>query len=330
MACKDIVSSRGRGFRLDSRRPFIDKWEAAIPFAGHEQIRQGRDLTLTPPGVVSQERLWPPQSFVKLGDHRVHYAAAGRGPALVLVHGFAGYSFTWRRNLDALGQRFRVYALDLPGFGYSDRPPGYPYSIRAAADLIQQFADAVGERQVCLVGHSWGGAASLLCAASDPALVRKLVLAAPVNPFDRHLVKWLAVGGTPVLADVALHGARLAIRSLAAWLLRHVIYGDPRRVTDETIEGYVGPLRHPTTVTVFRRTFAAWDLESINAALPNVSQPVMLLWGDRDRVVRPESSGPLAAALRAELRIVANCGHLLPEEAPEIFDHLLLEFLLRD
>ncbi len=275
---------------------------------------------------MPQERLWPPENFLLVQGRRIHYRVRGSGPALLLVHGFLGYSFSWRRNLEELARYFRVYALDLLGFGYSDRPRDYPYTFSAAAEQISEFACGVGESEIFLAGHSMGGAAALLCAARYPNLVRGLLLLAPVNPFGRRSRWLIRLVGAPLLGHLILHAARLVAWPLAGFLLRR-LYGDPTQVDADTVEGYAGPLEGIESVRVLRRMYAAWDVESVRAALPSVRQPALLLWGDRDRTVSPDSARPLAAALRARLEIIPGCGHLPNEEAPEVVNRLCVEFL---
>ena len=276
---------------------------------------------------MPHERLWPPESFLSVQGHQFHYRVQGNGPALILVHGLAGYSFSWRRNLEELARRFRVYALDLVGAGYSDRPRDYPYSFSAVALQITEFARAAGEREIFLAGHSLGGAGALLCAARFPELVRGLVLLAPVNPFSRQRRFLIRLGGMPVLGHLILHTGRLFAQPLTGFVLRHRLYGDPKRVDRDTIAGYAHPLEVFASVEVLRRTFAAWDLDSLHAALPLIKQPALLIWGDRDRTVSPDSAPLLAAALRAQLEIIPGCGHLPAEEAPEVVNRLILQFL---
>ena len=270
---------------------------------------------------------WPAQHFAEVNGRRVHYVAAGEGPPLILVHGLLGYSFSWRRNVAALARHFRVYAPDLPGWGYSDCPADNGYSFNHAAASIADFAGAVGEARVALVGHSLGGAAALICAAREPRLVERLVLLAPVNPFSGRARIRIALGGAPVLGHLIRGAARTLLRPLARIELKYRLYGDPRQVDDETVEGYIAPLRRPETVRVLQRTFAAWDPRQVGTLLPAVHQPVLLLWGARDRVVEPASARSLVNALpRAELAVFPGVGHELPEEAPGEVNRRIIRF----
>lgn len=266
------------------------------------------------------------RNSVTLQGHRIHYIVRGHGRGLVLIHGLFGHSFSWRRNLDALAAHFRVYALDLPGFGYSDRPRAYSYSFASAAELVREFAASQGESRIGVVGHSMGGAVALLCAANFPDLVERLALVSPVNPFATRGRVRIAIGGTPVLGHALLAAGRVLGTPLGAFLLRYRLYGDPKALDQETIEGYMQCLRGPRLIRAIRRVFSAWDVESVRRALPTVRQPALLIWGARDRVVPVSSAHALASALGAPLQIIPAAGHLANEEAPDQVNRLLIDF----
>ncbi len=270
---------------------------------------------------------WPPERFVVLSGKRIHYYVRGSGPALILIHGLLGYSFSWRRNLEPLARQFRVYALDLPGLGYSERWQS-PTTFLSAVELLREFAGAVGEDRVLLAGHSYGGAAALVAAARFPTLVLGLALLAPLNPLAPG-AGWRARLAASPLGDPILRLAQRYSRPLARWLLRHRLLGDPSRLEEEAVEGYLERLQDPACVGVVRQMLAAWDREVVRAALPLIRQPVLILWGGRDRVVPLSSGRRLARALDARLEVLPHCGHLVQEEAAAEVNRLLLEFFGR-
>ncbi len=264
---------------------------------------------------------------VAVSGCRIYFVAGGSGtPAVVLVHGLAGHLFSWRENLPAIADKRRVYALDLPGFGGSRAGDAYDYSFTAAADVIAGFCREMKEARVVLVGHSLGGAAALLCAARYPDSVERLVLLAPVNPFDTGLQRRIALGAHPVLGRFILRAAQPFTRILTAQILRRRLYAN--KVPDAaTIRGYAEPLERANAVDVLQRTYRAWDLESLRRALPLVRQPVLLIWGERDRIVAPQSARRLGEELKAELHILPACGHLPAEECPEEVNRLIVDWL---
>ena len=122
---------------------------------------------------------------------RMRYLRAGSGPALILLHGLMGYSFSWRYAMPALAPYATVYALDMLGAGFSDRPRGIDHSMRGTALRVVRFAQNLGLSSFDLLGTSRGGAVAMAVAAecvsdrTNPQ-VRKLVLVCPVNPYSAH------------------------------------------------------------------------------------------------------------------------------------------------
>src|SRR2546430_11192364 len=105
----------------------------------------------------------------------LHYIVAGRGPAVVLVHGLGGFAESWRHTTRALADRTTVYALDLPGFGASAKPPAR-YRLSYFASALHGFMEVLGIREASLVGHSLGAAAAVTYALTHPARVERLAL----------------------------------------------------------------------------------------------------------------------------------------------------------
>ncbi|HVZ16041.1 MAG TPA: alpha/beta hydrolase, partial [Terriglobales bacterium] len=252
------------------------------------------------------------------------------GPPILLIHGLMAYSFSWRFAIPALAPVRTVYAPDLLGTGYSDHPSDIDYSITAAADRLWNFLDQLDVTNVDIVGSSLGGGIAVRMAASQPERVKKLVLAAPVNPWSRHgrlIVRMLATqpGGKMFIAFVPLIQA-----SGELWLKR--LFGDPKRICPGTLEGYSSPLLETSAwnyglaiMANFRQDLD--DLQRDYAALAN--KPVMLIWGTCDRAVHFSSAKEIMKRIpNARLEAMRGVGHIPYDEAPEEFNRLLLDFLL--
>lgn len=113
--------------------------------------------------------------FVSIDGLRTYYRVAGSGPAVVLLHGLGSSHLTWDTTIDVLAEHFTVYTLDLPGFGYSDKPAAYA-SARQEAAFVKRFLAGLGVERATVIGHSMGGAAALWLAAEHPNRVERLVL----------------------------------------------------------------------------------------------------------------------------------------------------------
>jgi pimeloyl-ACP methyl ester carboxylesterase len=268
---------------------------------------------------------------VRLDGAWVPFERAGEGPALLLVHGLLGYSFSWRYAIPKMAEQFTVYAPDLPGAGFSELPPGMDCKLEACAQRLLQFMDATGIEDCRLLGTSHGGAVAIMAAALDPRRIRALILVAPVNPWSAH-GKVLSVMLSRVLPAAAFVRAAPRLRSLQEFYFRRM-YGDSRRILPETIAGYLKPLLGPDPFRYGLAVLRSWnrDLRRLEWALPRISQiPTLLVWGTRDGAVDPASAIPLRQQFRdCELRMMAGIGHLPYEEAPEEFNQAIGEFLGR-
>ena len=155
--------------------------------------------------------LQPTHSFeehwITLDGARMRYLRSGIGPPLLLVHGLLGYSFSWRFAIPALSEHATVYAVDMLGVGFSDRPPRLDCCLRASAERLLRFLDSAAIVSCDLLGTSHGGAVAMMAAAIAPERIRRLILVAPVNPWSPHgrfLAQFLS---GPVISKVLLQAA---------------------------------------------------------------------------------------------------------------------------
>jgi pimeloyl-ACP methyl ester carboxylesterase len=256
-------------------------------------------------------------------------------PAVVFIHGLLGYSFSWRHNLEFFARHRDVYAMDLLGIGYSDRPlPGTAdFGMPATASRLLDFLRTLGHSQIDLVGTSHGGAIAMLAASqerSSPApLIRRLVLADPANPFMTNARFRLAFFGSAFGRTIlrALHTNSQTLHSTALGRM----YADESRVTQETRDGYevnLADMRSYQYALEIVRTFRG-DMQQLREALPSIADiPTLLLWGSEDQVVSPQSGLQLRECFRnAQYTVIPDAGHLPYEEAPAEFNRIVLQFL---
>ena len=277
------------------------------------------------------------EHWLELADGRMRYLKAGSGPALILIHGLMGYSFSWRFTIPALAPFATVYAIDNLGAGLSPANEGMDCAVRATAERVLQFADALGIRDFDLLGTSHGGGVAIMVAAvlaegrterSDSCLHR-LILVAPVNPWSPH-GKRLA----PFLGSA--FGSLLFLSAFERWPSLHDLglrrlFGDGARIPPDSLEGYRIPIQKNHVFRHALRIVNNWttDLAELERALPKIRDyPTLLIWGTRDRAVHFQSAEPLRQNFR-DVSLVAfeGVGHLPYEEAPEDFNRALVEFL---
>lgn len=268
------------------------------------------------------------ERFARVEGHRMRYLTAGSGPPLVLIHGIVAYSFAWRFNLLPLSRFFTVYAPDLLNLGFSDRVPGLAADLASTADRLLAFMDSAGVNSAHVAGSSHGGAAAIVTAAKSPERVKRLVLNAPANPWSRGTNRVIGFYRTWIghrFASIAPYGPM----PLHRWAYVRM-YGDPSRLTAGTVEANAGTWRIPGTMGHAMAIVQGWsrDMDLVAASLEKVTAPVLLLWGDRDRVVDPASAPMVQQRLpNARLTIIPGAGHLPYEEVPDEFNRMVGEFL---
>jgi pimeloyl-ACP methyl ester carboxylesterase len=265
---------------------------------------------------------------------RVRYLRAGSGPALLLVHGLLGYSFSWRFTMPALAQHATVYAIDLLGTGFSDRPPGLDCSFKASAQRLLQFIDKTGEDKTglsrCdLLGTSHGGAVAMMAAALAPDRIRRLILVDPVNPWSAHGKRLTAFLSNPLIAPLFVN-LTPHVRSLHEYYHRRM-FGDPRHIPPDSLEGYRKPMRIPGSWEYALTVARSWnrDLRELESVLPRIADlPTLLIWGSLDTAVDPASAAQLKQRFKnCRLVMFEGVGHLPYEEVPEEFNRAVAEFL---
>jgi 2-hydroxymuconate-semialdehyde hydrolase len=265
-----------------------------------------------------------PGQNVEVDGVHLHYVEAGNGPPLLLLHGLNGSTFSFRLLMPCLTPHFRTIALDLMGFGYSDRPQHRDYSLGAQARLVAGFLDTLGIEKAAVLGHSLGGAVAMHLALEFPERVDRLILASSAS--DTELRRGLRSSRLvrpllPVVAAFTVQNQRFRRMSL-----RSACY-DPAFITPEIVEGYIGPtrvrghLRALGSLMVDRRKDMSLDPSTI-------SQPVLIIWGAADRWLPASHAERLRALIpNSRVTVIENAGHLVLEEQPEEAAHDIIDFL---
>src|SRR5579862_7503816 len=274
------------------------------------------------------------ECWMDFDGSRMRYLRAGSGPALILLHGLMGYSFSWRFAMSALAPYRTVYALDMLGAGFSDRPR-IDHSMRATALRVLKFAERLRLSSFDLLGTSRGGAVAM-CAASEcidrgKPKVQSLILVAPVNPYSAHGRRLAAFAGSG-FGSVIVRGILESIPSLYPyWHGR--MFGDHHRIPADSLEGYKAPLRIPGLFDHALGIVSTWgaDLRELEALLPKLSTiPTLLMWGTKDPAVYFSSMESLARTFpKAEQVMFPGVGHLPYEECAEEFNRALIKFLCK-
>ncbi len=286
--------------------------------------RQRRELLNALPG-DSGEYAWP------LGN--IAYQVRGEGPSLVLVHGIGAgeSSYEWRHNFDPLSEQFRVFALDLPGFGRSARR-----DLNYTADLyvlaLMDFLRDVVRQPAFVVASSLSGAFAAKLAFLRPELIERLVLVGPtgLEQLQNRPPVWsqLSYGalslpaiGTGIYNGIASYGY------LEAYL-RQNLYLDPARVTPALVEHYYQSAHQPGGPYALRSFIAGLLNCDLTRIYPELAQPILIAWGRYAKISPVENATAfLEQNPNARLRTFENSGMLPHDEEFEAFNAAIVDFL---
>jgi len=256
--------------------------------------------------------------YPELSGVQQHVEITGRGPAVVLLHGFGGSTYSWRKIVPALETDYEVINVDLVGFGYSDRPdaPG-PYRRDAQIARLAELLDSLGKPDAHIVGHSFGGGLAIAFAARYPDRVRTLSLIDSVGPNYVAERRHSAARATP-LAYVYVRGLGLR-RRFVDRVLKNSYY-DASQVTPEVVDAYRDRLRIEGAVRSFRYlSSGSRPGDEREIELREVQAPTLVIWGEQDPLM-PVSVGEQGVAEipnAAPLLVVEETGHSPMEERPD-------------
>lgn len=254
-------------------------------------------------------------------------AGSGAGPSLVLVHGLGGAASNWCELVPLLAPRFRLLVVDLPGHGGSSPLPSAP-TLSPFADAVFRVAESEELLPVAVVGHSLGGLVALRLALRRPQAVRALVLAAAAGISSASRIRETLVTLLVLMRPARLVAPHRRLIARVGWL-RYPVLGywqvsDPPALSPRAVEGFLaGPALHTDIVDAGRALVAA----DPRTELDRVHCPTFVLWGARDHMVPIEDGFDYARRLRAPLRVIPDCGHLLIGERSDVCADAIASFL---
>jgi len=269
--------------------------------------------------------------FVRIDGVKYHYLLyPGPGPTLVMVHGFASSTYTWEQiapPLNRLG--YNIVALDLKGFGWSDKPRGATYDVVTLKHEVHKFVDGLGLQRYALVGHSLGGAVAVLSALDRPEQIERLILVDPAVPrTDHRPAVFQLLGSAP--------GALTAELAFGQWMVDFnldEVYFDRARISPATRRAYYDRLRTDGALQAQAAIVATVNgpgLRALFDRVPTIQLPTLILWGEHDRWVPLAVGQALQREIRgSELHVLPRCGHMPQEEWPDQTVALIADFLQR-
>jgi pimeloyl-ACP methyl ester carboxylesterase len=261
-------------------------------------------------------RLGPPDAPVRL-----YTLEQGEGPPVLLIHGFGTNSYTWRYVAPDLARDHKVIAVDLKGFGYSDKPFDDRYAAADQAELLVKLILDRDLHDLTLVGHSFGGGVALLLALeADGRLqgrIARLVLLDTIA-YPQSIPVFFKLLDMPLVSQLSV---RMAPPTLQIQMALRIAYYDKSKIGADEIAAYAEPMKTAAgkhAIIYSARQIMPDDVAQISARFASITLPTLILWCDHDRIV-PLNIG---LKLRREMpnaifRLVDQCGHMPQEEQPE-------------
>jgi len=268
--------------------------------------------------------------FVSVDGARVHYQEFGEAgnPTLILIHGYTASVSSWRTSAPMLADKgFRVLALDLLGFGYSEKPAWFEYSITSQARIAARFMNRLGIGRATIVGNSYGGAVAATLALDYPERVEKLVLVGAVSNDDPKSMPILRLSALPGIGEAL---TPLFVDSKYFWKhrMKNTLAPANHHLIDDTrVANVLRPLHAADAHRSLLATSRNWSAQRIERDAQYISQPTLIIWGEDDRVIPIENGHKLHdAMLNSRLVVLRDCGHIPQEEKAELFTDLVSEF----
>ncbi|MDX1556130.1 MAG: alpha/beta fold hydrolase, partial [Xanthomonadales bacterium] len=272
---------------------------------------------------LGQKRAGLQSKSLHVGKIRWHYLSGGRGPLLLMLHGFGGDASNWLQLARQLRHHFTLVIPDLPGFGDSELPDLLHFDVESQAWRLEAFLDALGTEQCLIAGNSMGGYLAAALAAQSPRRVAALWLLAPlgiraVEPgymlkrVDSGALEYLEINSTRQFRQLVLPH----MFAMRRWLPSPLVRVLARRAI---------AMRAQSPRMLREARFESEPLETIAS---RVDVPVLIQWGASDEVTNPLGIDILKASFKnATCSVTPNCGHLPMLEHPAESARLLLEFV---
>jgi pimeloyl-ACP methyl ester carboxylesterase len=254
----------------------------------------------------------------------------GEGKPLLLIHGYGAGIWVWEKQIDILSQSYRVYALDLIGHGFSDRPK-ITYTSEIYIHFLRDFMNAVGIERATLIGNSMGGGIAWAMAILFPERVNRLILIDCVPPDILSQVNnesfrtLIAIKDVPIFPYLIIAGRS---KKSIQWILMECV-SDIKLITPEVVNRQYQLSKIRGTTWVLYSTFKhAEEASGLQGQFSSIHHPTLFVWGERDLILPPRVGETLHQAIRgSKFLVVEKSGHIPMWETPDEVNRAILSFL---
>jgi len=276
--------------------------------------------------------------YVETNGIRMHIVTQGEGPLVVLLHGFPEFWYSWRHQIPALAEHYRVVAPDLRGYNESDKPEAVEqYHLSYLVADVAGLIEALGEKRAVVVGHDWGGGVAWAVAMYRPDVVERLIIlnAPHLAVFQQHILK------NPRQSARSWYMFFFQLPGIPETLLSLNNYAFLRRafagvLGDAEIDKYVEAMSKPGALAGGINYYRANVSEEFflgalghPTEVPRITAPTLVIWGEDDAYLGRELTEGVEAYIDAPytLRFIPECSHWVQQQQPELVNQYILEFL---
>jgi pimeloyl-ACP methyl ester carboxylesterase len=261
---------------------------------------------------------------IEIDGYGVHYVDVGHGPVMLMLHGFGGSTYSCRHLIPVFARSSRVIAVDLKGFGYSERATGAGFSAAAQVAMLKELLDRCAVTRAVVIGHSMGGGIAQRFAATHPEMTQALVLAASAAGDERAGARMMRGRAAPAWL---LRPLLPVVAGFASNRLLKAMYYDQSKITPDVRDAYLRPARIKGSMDGLLAMMRD-RADDVPLDEARITMPVLILAGAHDPVV------PLGAAQRlreriphARLVVIEKAAHGLLEERPDECARAIEDFL---
>ena len=289
----------------------------------------GCSVPLVRPTRIDWNTSLPPKT-AQANGHTIFYTVKGEGKPLLLIHGYGAGMWVWEKQMEILSQFYRVYAVDVIGHGFSDRPK-IPYTPEAYIHFLKDFMEAVGIEKATLIGNSMGGGIAWGTAILFPERVDRLILIDCVPPDVLGQVKneslrtLIAIRDIPFLPYLVISARS---KSSIKWVLKESV-SDVKLITPEVAKRQYQISRIQGTTWVLYSTLKhAEEALKLKDQFSFIRQPALFIWGEKDIIFPPDVGEILHQVITgSKFQLIGKSGHIPMWETPDKVNQAILDFL---
>lgn len=261
-------------------------------------------------------------NFTTIQGHKIYYTQEGSGENILFIHGIGASHYVWRYLSPKLSSEYRVTAVDLLGFGLSDKPETFKYDLDSQCDILLELLKKLDIKKTIIVGSSMGGSIALRLAQLKPDIFHKVVAISPaadprITFFDLNRLSFLSPVVKPLVTE----------RFIKQIMKR--VYSDRKNINDETIQIYTEPyINNKNAIDSFTKSFVLLRDPRVFEQLEAMEVPVLLVWGQRDRIIPVKFAKKIHSRIpNSLLEIHPTAGHHVQEDDPDWLISKMMEFL---